>query len=41
MYILQYIIVGLIALGAIVYLLKKYAFPAKDQGCGDGDCGCH
>lgn len=41
MYILQYIIVAIITIVAIGYLLRKYAFPKKDAGCGDGDCGCH
>jgi len=43
MYIAQTIIVILIAVVAVIWLLRKSLFPKKfhSSDCGDGDCGCH
>ncbi|WP_213524077.1 FeoB-associated Cys-rich membrane protein [Nonlabens sp.] len=43
MYIAQTIIVILIAVAAVIWLLRKSLFPKKfhSSDCGDGDCGCH
>ncbi|AGC76390.1 attachment p12 family protein [Nonlabens dokdonensis] len=43
MYIAQTILVVLIAVIALVWLLRKFIFPNKynSSNCGDGDCGCH
>jgi hypothetical protein len=43
MYIVQTIIVVLLAVAAILWLFRKSIFPKKfdSSDCGDGDCGCH
>lgn len=40
---LQYILLAVAAIGAVLWLFRKSFFPKKyDSGnCGDGDCGCH
>ncbi|MGB5982918.1 MAG: FeoB-associated Cys-rich membrane protein [Nonlabens sp.] len=40
---LQYILVGVLVLAAVVFLFRKQLFPeSKDSGsCGNGDCGCN
>jgi hypothetical protein len=43
MIIIQYILLALAVIGALLWLFRKQLFPKKyDSGnCGDGDCGCH
>ncbi|KQC32177.1 hypothetical protein AAU57_01710 [Nonlabens sp. YIK11] len=40
---LQYGIVILLLIAAVVWLFRKKLFPSRynSNNCGDGDCGCH
>jgi len=44
MMIFQYVIIGVLALLALIYLLRKYlpvsVTGKKSSDCNDGNCGC-
>jgi len=42
MEVLQYILVTVFVISALIWLFRNSLFPSKkSNGCGDGDCGCH
>ncbi|MFZ4799372.1 MAG: FeoB-associated Cys-rich membrane protein [Bacteroidia bacterium] len=37
---IQYIIVGILFLAAILFLVYKFVLSSKKKNCGDESCGC-
>jgi len=39
--VIQYILTGIVVIGAMWFLIRKFSPKKSKKACGTDDCGCH